>query len=107
GDWITFCDPDDFVDYRYFEQIDRFMDAHPKVGAVACRMVYYDDASRLSRNQHPLRFRFKDGNREVELRSMDRDFHLAANTILLPTKMVKESGLTFDERVRPTFEDAH
>jgi glycosyltransferase involved in cell wall biosynthesis len=107
--WVTFMDPDDLVTPRYFEHVDRFLTrfgAEPLV-MVCTNLVYYDEIDGRNRNQHPLRGKFAAGARTVPISQLARDIHLATHTAFFERQRLEHTGLRFDERVVPDFEDAH
>jgi glycosyltransferase involved in cell wall biosynthesis len=107
GDWITFCDPDDFVDYRYFESVDTLIAANPTVGFVGANLIYYFEKSGLTRNTHPLRYKFAKGDKVLRLGELESDIHLSGATAFFDLRSLRQRDLRFDERIRPVFEDAH
>ncbi len=108
GEWITFWDPDDILENWYTAEVREFLDSPEAAGVhlVVGRLVWFDDETG-SRSEHPLDYRFKAGNRIVDLEHAPDNIHLAANTGYYRRSVLIEHGLTFDARVVPTFEDGH
>ncbi|MDQ3032694.1 MAG: CDP-glycerol glycerophosphotransferase family protein [Myxococcota bacterium] len=109
GDWVTFVDPDDFLDETFFEHASRFLDRSDaqRVALVSCNFILYDDKTGRSRDAHPLRYRFTGGNRVVPIAELTNDMQLSASTALFRRDLLRSTGLEFDEGIRPSFEDAH
>lgn len=109
GDWVTFVDPDDFVDEEYFERVDRFLDARraDDVALVSCNFIVYNEKNARFTDSHPLRYRFKKGERVVQAPALDADIQLTVNSALFRRDLLRASGIKFDEALRPNFEDAH
>ncbi|MBN1611667.1 MAG: glycosyltransferase [Polyangiaceae bacterium] len=109
GDWITFTDPDDLVDPRYFEHVDRFLSssAAQKVRLLSCNLLVYTEATRRISDTHHLRYRFERGDRIVGASSPGRHLQLSASSAFFSREILSATGLRFDERIRPTFEDGH
>ncbi len=109
ADWITFIDPDDFVAPNYFEAIERFLGMHPEANlAVGHQQDYIDDGRTTQVDNHPLRFRFADGDRLVDLEKLPRNIQLSAATAFFRSSVLREhADLRFDGRIRPNFEDGH
>jgi CDP-glycerol glycerophosphotransferase (TagB/SpsB family)/glycosyltransferase involved in cell wall biosynthesis len=107
--WVTFIDPDDFVVKTYFERVERFLGAfdHEPLAMVCTNLTYFDEIDGKHRDDHPLRYRFQAGNRTVPVAELTEDIHLATHTALFRRERLEASGLRFDERVVPDFEDAH
>ena len=109
GEWVTFIDPDDFVSPRYFETVDRFMaspNAH-KVAMVATKIVYFHEINKRLADNHPLAYRFKNGNRMVSLIDPGDCIQLSASSCFFALDVITSNGLVFDEAIKPNFEDAH
>lgn len=109
GTWVTFCDPDDFLDVEYFNEINRFIDENQKqeLDIIATRVVQYYEDIDLKRSDHALEKRFKDGSRIVDLRKNPESFHMHGPTSIIRREPLLKSGLKFEERLRFSFEDAH
>jgi glycosyltransferase involved in cell wall biosynthesis len=107
-EWVTFCDPDDFVDRNYFAEVDAAIRKrdHDLV-MISCNHTVYDEASNSTIDTHPLRYRFADGEKAVESRSLGRYLQLNTNSAFVRRSVIAGVGLAFDSRVRPGFEDAH
>ncbi len=107
--WVTFIDPDDFVDREYFARVDATIEKNREgtVGLVSCAFVFYNEVTRQTLDGHPLRFRFAAGEVERPIRDLGRFVQLNVNSAFFRRDIIEAAGLRFDERVRPVFEDAH
>ena len=107
--WVTFCDPDDVLDPGYLDRVARFIsrDRHDKAAAVTGRLIQFFEDTGEVRDTHALAWKFLSGERIVNLDLEPHYVHLSAGTVFLRTAVLAEAGLRFDERIRPTFEDAH
>lgn len=107
GQWVTFVDADDELDERYFEEVAKFIDLHAsdEVALLAAHLLLLDDDGTVT-DGHPSRKRFEKGSRIVEMR-LDPIVQTGVNAAFMRRDLIVASGLEFDERVRPTFEDAH
>lgn len=106
-DWVTFTDPDDFLDPEYFGEIARYMEGEERVDLVAGHHLDHWEDEPDRGDRHALRFRFASGNRTVDLERYPRNFHMHVASSCLRVDVLRGAGLTFDVRVRPVFEDAH
>ena len=108
GEWITFIDPDDFVCDTYFQTVRGFIENSKFDGhVIGCNLILFDEKTNQFWNHHPLSFKFKDGNRIIDL-SVDSEFvQLSVASSFIRAEALNRSGLRFDVKVRPTFEDAH
>lgn len=107
GQWVTFVDADDELDERYFEEVAKFIDLHAsdEVALLAAHLLLLDDDGTVT-DGHPSRKRFEKGSRIVDMR-LDPIVQTGVNAAFMRRDLIVASGLEFDERVRPTFEDAH
>ncbi|MGQ0843700.1 MAG: bifunctional glycosyltransferase/CDP-glycerol:glycerophosphate glycerophosphotransferase [Sporichthyaceae bacterium] len=108
GEWVTFWDPDDILDSWYAKESLDFLNSPEaaSVHLVVGRLVWFDDETG-QRSEHTLDYRFKGGNRVVDLEHNPEFIHLAANTGYYRRQTLIDQGLTFDAKVVPTFEDGH
>lgn len=107
SEWITFPDPDDAFEPNYFEEVVKFIRLHgrPELTLLAAHLMKTDDEGVITDN-HPSRKRFERGSRVVDM-NVDPVVQLGVNHAFLRTELLRVHGLTFDGRIRPTFEDAH
>jgi glycosyltransferase involved in cell wall biosynthesis len=107
GEWVTFTDPDDLLDPDYLATVLRFVVEHPQVEMVATNRVLYLEATGEMSDTHALRQMFADGDVLVDLERRPDHFHGSAPASFVRRDRVVETGLRFDEEVRPNFEDGH
>lgn len=106
-DWVTFTDPDDFLDAEFFSRIAGCLEREEGVHLVAGHHVDYWEEDPDRGDRHALRFRFASGDRVVDLERHPRNFHMHVASSCLRVDDLRKSGLRFDDRVKPVFEDAH
>ncbi|ELY5937165.1 CDP-glycerol glycerophosphotransferase family protein [Cronobacter malonaticus] len=108
-EWVTFIDPDDFVDVNYFYNLDGFLYQHrdKDVKMVGCNIIMFYEAKNQYKSTHPLGFKFKKGNQLVPLGSMEKEIQLSASTAFFRADIISAKEVFFDARVKPNFEDAH
>ncbi|WIB78903.1 CDP-glycerol glycerophosphotransferase family protein [Curtobacterium sp. MCPF17_002] len=108
GQWLTFPDPDDVLHPDYFAQALKFIRLHGSkdIALLSAHLIYLDNEGTELNDQHPLRGKFAQGTRIAHL-TAEPMIQLSAASAFLRTERVIEAGLTFDERVKPNFEDAH
>ncbi|EQA5719224.1 CDP-glycerol glycerophosphotransferase family protein [Cronobacter dublinensis] len=109
SEWVTFIDPDDFVDADYFYNLDAFLYQHKDkdVKMVGCNIIMFYEAKNQYKDAHPLAYKFKKGNQLVPLTDMEKEIQLSASTAFFLTEMIASKNVFFDARVKPNFEDAH
>jgi len=108
GDWVTFTDPDDFLDDNYFDEVSKFLiDAPESMKVVSTSLITYVEATGTSIGNHPLQRKFRHGNRVIDLNIEADCIQMHCSSTLIDTTLVARHALRFDQRIRPTFEDAH
>ena len=102
--WVNFCDPDDTVPADYFEIVGRFLasDEAERVHLVASNLHILDDATGEIRNDHPLRFKFAEGNRVVDLERHPQYIHLQAASAFYRRDLIEAERLGSTTSFSPT-----
>ena len=107
GDWVGFIDADDMVAPDYFETVRNFLTASCYDGpVVACNTRLYEDGTGRIGDAHPLAYKF-ESTRVADLMAEPECIQLFVNACLVRRDVLEGSARRFDERIRPTFEDAH
>lgn len=108
GDWISFPDPDDFLNHRYLEVIDAALNSEPdrEMTIVCCNFIRFYEKSGNRRDDHGLKFRFKNGKKVVPVSEMGNFMQLAINSAFLRRQDMLDLGLSFNSLIVPGFEDA-
>ncbi|CAN5129411.1 CDP-glycerol glycerophosphotransferase family protein [soil metagenome] len=105
--WVTFIEPADFVAPDYFTRIDAALDRHDAtVAVVSCRSIDYVDATKSETDGDPLRYRLARGERAVAVDDAGMDFQATVRDAVWRKDIIDGHGLAFDNRVRPSGEDA-
>ncbi|MGP9543994.1 CDP-glycerol:glycerophosphate glycerophosphotransferase [Psychrobacter sp. AOP7-B1-25] len=104
-EWVTFIDPDDFINVNYFYILNSILENDDSLSMVVANIQLFMEEYNDIRNRHPLRNRFK--NIETKLPAMDLKSHinLSAAASIFKTSIINEKILQFGEDVKPTFED--
>lgn len=108
GEWVTAVDPDDLLKSDYFSEAKRFLDqdSAQEISILSSRVLITDGASGKFRDSHPLGGKFKRGNRVVSMLSEPSAIQMGA-TVFMRLDVLREHNLTFDTRIKPTFEDGN
>lgn len=106
GEWVTSIDPDDILDPDYFANVLSLMDecAGQDVAMYTSRVMPFNDSNGQPSDSHPLGYKYKNGDRLVSLSEAPSTIQLGA-TAFLKTGVLRDAGVEFDARIRPTFED--
>ena len=107
--WVTFIDPDDFVNKNYFKKVDstlvRYKDSN--ISMVACNIRYYFEKYGITIDKHPLRYKFKTTTAPIGVKHLDTYIQLSVSSAFFKTALICNIKLQFDSRIKPNFEDAH
>jgi glycosyltransferase involved in cell wall biosynthesis len=108
-EWITFADPDDFLSPDYFAEVENAIRRHgeARLAMVSCNFIPYIEETRELRDNHPLRYRYDQSETLVGATALGRNIQLSVNNLFLRRSLLSAGGLTFDGRIRPSFEDGH
>ncbi|HEH5157373.1 TPA: CDP-glycerol glycerophosphotransferase family protein [Campylobacter coli] len=104
--WVTFTDPDDFLDRNYFYEVDKFLASHKDndICMIGCSIIFYHEKQKLYKDNHPLNFKFKNGIQVKENCNLDNFIQLSAASCFINIRYLNK--LLFDEELKPSFEDA-
>ena len=111
--WVTFIDPDDFVDVTYFARTDNFLREWPdmepgqELVMIGCNMIVYIESRKLFQDSHPLRFKFAKPQTILDVNSLGDNIQLSASSAFFPLARLKETRAHFEEKIRGVFEDGH
>jgi len=107
GVWVTFTDPDDMLDRDFLRVAARFADAHPEVEVLAGKPLALREDLGAALDAHPRRKQYRPGNRAVDLEAEPQVFTGSSTVSLFRLDRIRRTGLRFDPRIRPNFEDGH
>lgn len=104
--WVTFTDPDDFLDRNYFYEVDKFLATRKDndICMIGCNIIFYHEKQKLYKDNHPLNFKFKNGIQVKENCNLDNFIQLSAASCFINIRYLNK--LLFDEKLKPNFEDA-
>lgn len=108
GEWVTFPDPDDVYEPGYLQTVLSFLatDDGGKTHLMCTNLIFFDDVTGLT-SGHPLRGRFAEGQRVVDLDQHSGFVHLSGASGFYRRDVLMQNKLRFDSRIRPNFEDGH
>ncbi|EGK7501937.1 glycosyltransferase family 2 protein, partial [Campylobacter lari] len=105
--WVTFTDPDDFLDRNYFYEVDKFLSTHQDNGIcmIATNITIYNNMTNTT-GKHPLDFKFKNGNIIKPIVQLKDEIQSSTPTLFL-MEAIREKKILFneDEKLRCNFED--
>lgn len=106
-DWVTFIDPDDFVSPDYFYKTDTFLSKNANISIVGCPLVFYFEDKDMVKDTHPLKYRFAKGDVVLPLSNLKDHLQLSASTAFFKIDNIRNAHISFDEAMKPSFEDAN
>ncbi|WP_235690368.1 CDP-glycerol glycerophosphotransferase family protein, partial [Campylobacter coli] len=103
--WVTFTDPDDFLDRNYFYEVDKFLATHQDddICMIGCNVIFYHEKQKLYKDNHPLNFKFRNGENVYNNFELKNNVHMHAASSIFNTAYITQK---FDEKLKPNFEDA-
>ncbi|EAK2498202.1 glycosyltransferase, partial [Campylobacter coli] len=104
--WVTFTDPDDFLDRNYFYEVDKFLATHKAndICMIGCNIIFYHEKQKLYKDNHPLNFKFKNGIQIKENYNLGKFIQLSTPAAFI--KLCFLGNLLYDEKLKPNLEDA-
>ncbi len=104
--WVTFTDPDDFLDRNYFYEVDKFLATHQDddICMIGCNIIFYYEKQKIYKDNHALNFKFKNSIQVKENCNLDSFIQLSAASCFMNIGYLDK--LLFDEKLKPNFEDA-
>lgn len=107
--WVTFIDPDDFVNKNYFKIVDNFQKKHinDDIVMLSCNLIHYFEKFKLYIDNHPLKYKFQQKNYLCPIKTLHKNIQLSASSTFFKTDIIRQNKIVFDIKIRPTFEDGH
>lgn len=109
GDWITFPDPDDFLDRNYFHHVNNALikgQAY-RTCMISCNLIRYYESFSGYRNDHPTNYKYSNREKWVNVSNSDTHFQMFVNSAFFKRSIIEKHEIRFDHKVKPTFEDGH
>lgn len=104
--WISFVDPDDFLDCNAFRNVDSYLRKYRgNLDFVSMHIIpFYEDGIGFIDN-HPLSFKHSETSIK-DIANINDFIQLSAASGLFKTELIKKNKLEFNINCRPSFEDA-
>ena len=107
NEWVTFIDPDDFVDSNYFAEVDKFLTKEKDVDLVSCNLIFYMEGKDQFIDSHPMMFRFRNEETLLNIKNMKNHIQLNVSSAFFRLNIIVDQSLKMSTRIKPAFEDAH
>ncbi|EDP5481182.1 CDP-glycerol glycerophosphotransferase family protein [Campylobacter jejuni] len=102
--WVTFTDPDDFLDRDYFYEVDSFLKKQNNIAMVATNIIFYREKRKiLYKDTHALNFKFKRQKSVYDNIKLNENIQLSVASCFLRCDYLKDTF--FDENLTLNFED--
>ncbi|EDO8526785.1 glycosyltransferase [Campylobacter jejuni] len=102
--WVTFTDPDDFLDRDYFYEVDSFLKNQNNIAMVATNIIFYREKRKiLYKDTHALNFKFKRQKSVYDNIKLNENIQLSVASCFLRCDYLKDTF--FDENLTLNFED--
>lgn len=102
--WVSFSDPDDFLDKDYFYEVDSFLKKQNNIAMVATNIIFYREQKKiLYKDTHALNFKFKTQKSVYDNIKLNENIQLSAASCFLKYNYLKD--IFFDENLILNFED--
>ncbi|POA97616.1 beta-1,3-glucosyltransferase [Chromobacterium sinusclupearum] len=107
-EWVTFIDPDDFLEKSYFYNIDReiYNNKDNCLELVCTNLIFFFEEKNEISDTHPLRYRF-DNPGPFSASDLKNNIQLSASTAIFKTGIIASNNIRFNCDIKPSFEDAH
>lgn len=105
--WVTFTDPDDFLDIGYFYEVDEFLASYldDDICMIGCNIIFYHEKQKLYKDDHALNFKFKNGVQIRENLKLSCHLQLYVNSIFIKNDRIASQRLYFNELIKIASED--
>ncbi|EJB5785653.1 capsular biosynthesis protein, partial [Campylobacter coli] len=98
--WVTFTDPDDFLDRNYFYEVDKFLSAHQDddICMIACNRKIFFEYDKKIQNNFSHCYKFNNGTKKIRLKELTLEFETPAAMLFL-FNILNQEQIYFDERL--------
>lgn len=105
--WVTFTDPDDFLEINHFKNIARCLNKNVQhdIQFVSTNMIFYYENLNKFVDTHPLKGRFSKGDTVKKTTELGSNIILSSSSSLLKTDILRLNQLKFNGAIKPNFED--
>lgn len=105
--YVTFTDPDDFLDREYFYEVDECLKDNKNLSMIGCNIVFYYELVNAFKDNHPLSFKFKNGLTIKRNSELNNFVQLSAASAFFNINYLNNTPQkpSFKEGI-PNFEDA-
>lgn len=111
GEWLNFCDPDDWLGSDYFANMKNRADVAATSGGMlptvlSSSLLRVVEETGETEDNHTLSYKFSAGDRTVDLRTKPNYVQLSASSALFNREAVETHKIRFNVKLKRRFEDA-
>lgn len=105
--WVTFIDPDDFLDCFYFEAVDRAIQSNlNRICLVSTNTIFFHEHLLGFVDSHPLNYRYAKTQEIRTTKDLDDYILLSVATSFFRTELICSNKCILNIKCKPHFEDA-
>lgn len=104
-EWVTFIDPDDFLNNDYFYNIDQQLSVNKNIKMVVCNLIFFMEQENIYKDTHPLKYRFKNKVNKLSIKDLKDCINLSVASSFFKVDLINKFDIRFDHNVKPNFED--
>lgn len=104
-EWVTFIDPDDFLDKNYFYLIDKTIRNEKNIGAVITKFKLFKEKFGTYHDGFQTDFCFSKSVRIVSTDNFEDCVQFSSSSSVYRTEVITGNNIRFDEKLTASFED--
>ncbi|WP_416191903.1 CDP-glycerol:glycerophosphate glycerophosphotransferase [Neisseria sp. CCUG12390] len=104
-EWVTFIDPDDFLDRNYFYLIEKTMKDENNIGAAITKFKLFKEKFGTYHDGFQTDFCFTRPVRIVNSSNFEDCVQFSSSSSIYQTKIIRNKNIEFDENLTASFED--
>lgn len=104
-EWVTFIDPDDFLDINYFYLIKEQISNEENVNALITKFKLFKEKFGTYHDGFQTDFCFSKPIRVLSCLDLEDCVQFSSSSSIYRTDIIKKNNITFDERLTASFED--
>lgn len=104
-EWVTFIDPDDFLDVNYFYLIEKSINSEQHVGALITKFKLFKEKFGTYHDGFQTDYCFTKPIRVLDASNMEDCVQFSSSSSVYKTDIIHQNNIIFDERLTASFED--
>lgn len=104
-EWVTFIDPDDFLDINYFYLINKEIERNDNVGVLITKFKLFKEKFGTYHDGFQTDFCFSKTVRTVYANDMEDCVQFSSSSSIYKASIILSNNILFDERLTASFED--